>query len=88
MTDGTLPMREEVIVTLLDLTPAALLGVIADAFNQLDELGERVDVRFGSVMTNYGYVLQSRDGSWEAKLKVGEIPTWMATDYPDDSDDD
>jgi hypothetical protein len=80
-------MPEE-IVTLIELTPTALLGVIADAFNQLVELGEKVDVRFGSVMTNYGYVLQDREGIWEAKLKVGEAPSWWDGASSIDDDDD
>lgn len=68
--------------------PTLLLVTIAEAFNQLRNLGEKVDVRFGSVMTNYGYVLQNHDGSWEAKLKAGEAPPWWGDSYSDDHDDD
>ena len=75
------------VTTLLDLSPSALLHVIADAFNQLNELGERIDIRFNSVMTNYGYVLQGDDGVWSAKLKVGEPPTWWTTHHHQDPDD-
>lgn len=80
-------MAEE-ITTLVPLTPTALLGVVADALNQLDDQGERVDVRFGAIMTNYGYVLQNSDGSWSAKLKVGEAPSWWGGNSPAEPDDE
>lgn len=80
-------MAEE-ITTLLPLTPTALLGVIADALNQLVDLGERVDVRFGAIMTNYGYVLPNSDGSWSAKLKLGGAPEWWGGESPTDPGDE
>lgn len=54
----------------------ALLGGIADALNKLEELGERVCIKYDAVMTDHGYVWTDTDGVWRTKLKTGEIPLW------------
>lgn len=55
---------------------AELLTEIADALNKLEELGERVYIKYDAVMTDHGYVWTDMDGKWRTKLKTGEIPEW------------
>lgn len=69
-------------------SPSAVLVEVAEALNKLRDLGERIDIRFGSVMTDHGYVLCGEDGRWSAKLKVGEPPAWWAHHSRNTPDDD
>lgn len=55
---------------------AVLLADIADALNKLEELGERVFIKYDAVLTDHGYVWTDQDGKWRTKLKTGEIPLW------------
>jgi hypothetical protein len=54
------------------------LAQVADALNVLYSLDERVDIRFGAVVTDFGYVVCDDDGRWSVKMKVGEPPQWWA----------
>ena len=66
---------------------AVLLADIADALNKLEELGERVFIKYDAVMTDHGYVWTDVDGTWRTKLKTGEIPAWrLNTVGPGDDD--
>lgn len=66
---------------------AVLLADIADALNKLEELGERVFIKYDAVMTDHGYVWTDVDGRWRTKLKTGEIPDWrLNTVGPGDDD--
>jgi hypothetical protein len=56
-----------------------LLADIADALNQLEELGEHVRIKYDAVMTDHGYVWTDSDGVWRTKLKTGEIPAWRGS---------
>jgi hypothetical protein len=55
---------------------SVLLADIADALNKLEELGERVRIKYDAVMTDHGYVWTDSDGTWRTKLKTGELPAW------------
>jgi hypothetical protein len=66
----------------------AALAQVADALNVLYDLGERVDIRFGSVMTDFGYVLCDDEGRWTVKMKVGEPPEWWKSSSSLDPDDE
>lgn len=57
---------------------AVLLADIADALNKLEEIGERVFIKYDAVMTDHGYVWTDSDGTWRTKLKTGEIPEWRS----------
>lgn len=67
---------------------SSALSKVAQALNELYDLGERVDIRFGSVMTDYGYVLCDDDGRWSSKMKAGEPPAWWRTLSPMAADDE
>jgi hypothetical protein len=66
---------------------AVLLADIADALNQLEELGERVAIKYDAVMTDHGYVWTDTDGMWRTKMKTGEIPAWRLRAVGPDDDD-
>ena len=66
---------------------SALAGV-ADALNVLYDLGERVDIRFGTVMTDFGYVICDENGRWTVRMKVGEPPESWSAENRDAIDDE
>ena len=68
--------------------PRVALEEVAAALTKLQLSGQRVDVRFGSVMTDHGYVLPNEDGTWSAKLKVGDAPAWWGGSVAPNDDDD
>jgi hypothetical protein len=66
---------------------SVLLADIADALNQLEELGERVRIKYDAVMTDHGYVWTDSDGVWRTKLKTGELPAWRLHAVGQEDDD-
>lgn len=64
------------------------LTKVATALNELYALDERVDIRFGSVMTDVGYVLRGENGRWSVKMKVGGPPAWWGTTSSREPDDE
>lgn len=66
---------------------AVLLADIADALNKLEQLGERVFIKYDAVMTDHGYVWTDSDGTWRTKLKTGEIPQWRLNPAANPDDD-
>lgn len=53
-----------------------LLSKLAGVLTELNSEGVAVELKFGSVFTDMGYVLQNEDGSWRSCPKVGPAPEW------------
>lgn len=51
---------------------ARLLGVVADAFSELEQGGVKVLMRYDTVMTDFGYVMSTKDG-WATRMKITDI---------------
>lgn len=62
------------------------LDQLASALTGLSRMGVPVELRFGSILTDVGYVLQNEDGTWRARPKVGPEPDWW--DLADRADPD
>jgi hypothetical protein len=55
-----------------------LLEDLASTLTKLYEAGVPVELKFGSVFSDYGYCLQNEDGSWRAAVKIGGPPKWWS----------
>ncbi len=66
-------------------TPQAALTALADVLNSCEGLGVKVRLRYGIVVTHWGYVLQIADGKWVSR-NLNFVPFSLETEADDDED--
>lgn len=54
----------------------SLLEDLAKTLTKLHDSGVPVELKFNSVLSDWGYCLQNEDGSWRAAIKAGNPPKW------------
>lgn len=64
-----------------------LLEELAETLTRLHEAGVSVETKFNSIISDYGYCLQNEDGSWRARVKLGEPPKWWSNHDRTNPDD-
>lgn len=64
-----------------------LLEELATTMTKLHEAGVAVDLKFNSIISDYGYCLQNEDGSWRARVKLGGPPKWWSNHDRTNPDD-
>ncbi len=60
------------------------MNEIAQALNALRDLGVNVAVRYGALITDYGFLLPSDDGPWQVRMKLYDPQCVPVGDSDDD----
>ena len=60
------------------------LSEVAQALNDLGDLGVPVSVRYGAILTDHGFVLPGAGGAWEVRMKICDPQLQPRGDADDD----